>query len=206
MRVLILVAILATAAFAVSCPACDAAACNAAVCGPMDPYYCESGSGKGGCGKTPDAWNNTKVCTACCNTDLCKARFHCEHKCTQAECDAKGRCPIDAQFECVKGQSSGGCSANATFWPFQHMCDGCCDKTCEFACSPCTPAQCASNPCTQAVPYVCTSGALKNGCSASPSYFGEQSQCQSCCDSTMCPTNAPSGSSASHSASGVHIN
>jgi hypothetical protein len=204
MRSLILLAVLAVAAFAVSCPACDEAACNAAVCGPSDPFYCSAGAAKGGCGKTPEAWNNTKVCSACCNTALCKARFHCDHKCTQEQCQSKGRCPIDAQYECNKGASAGGCSANATFWPFQHMCEGCCDvTTCEFKCTPCTADQCKTNPCTEADPFICTSGALKNGCSASASYFGEQSQCDSCCDSSACPTNAPSGS---QSGTGVRIN
>ncbi len=191
MRSLVLLAVLATAAFAVTCPACDETACAAAVCGPSDPFYCSAGRSKGGCAKNAEAWNNTKICSACCNIDTCKARFHCNHKCTQAQCEAKGRCPIDAPYECDKGASTGGCSANATFWPFQHMCEGCCDVTsCEFTCTACTTAQCASNPCDSAVPYVCTSGPLKNGCSNSSSAFGEQSQCFSCCDSTACPSGS----------------
>ena len=200
MRAALLLAALVACAAAFPCGPCDAAACSAAPCLPGDPFYCETGLSKGGCAASATAWNNTHFCGSCCSLATCKPRFHCDHKCPLAICQAKGRCGIADNYQCLSGASTGGCSANATFWPAQHMCDSCCDVTsCEFTCPPCTTSQCAATPCTTPYngalyPFTCTSGPLKNGCSNSSSYFPDQSQCFSCCDSTACPkpTAAPS--------------
>ena len=192
--IVISVALLAVGVFA-SCPACDATACAAAICLPNDPYYCESGASKGGCAANPDAWNNTKFCTKCCSLASCPTRFSCTGQCSSTTCEAKNRCSIADPYMCLSGTAQGGCSANATFWPTQHMCDSCCDvKSCVHKCPPCTATQCKSNVCSALYPYVCTAGPLKNGCSNSSMYFPDQSQCFACCDSAACPTPAPSGS------------
>ena len=190
MRSILLVAAMLIAAVAadVVCPPCDASACSETTCGPATPYYCDAGFGKGGCAANPNAWNDTKVCFSCCNVDQCKPRFSCSGKCPASFCHAANRCPITSQYECIQGKYTNGCSANASYWPFQHDCDACCDvTTCEFTCGTCTGEQCAAASCTAKDRFQCTTGPMANNCSAVPSYFGEQSQCFSCCDTSTCP-------------------
>jgi len=123
----------------------------------------------------------------------CAAGFSCTGACSTAICESKTRCSTSAEYQCTAGKAAGGCSTNASYWPFQHTwCDACCDvKSCVKKCTPCNSTWCNVNPCTSKAPYVCTAGPLKNGCSSNPSYFPDQSQCYSCCDSSSCPTPAP---------------
>eukprot|EP00331_Platyophrya_macrostoma_P008428 CAMPEP_0176431376 /NCGR_PEP_ID=MMETSP0127-20121128/14783_1 /TAXON_ID=938130 /ORGANISM="Platyophrya macrostoma, Strain WH" /LENGTH=204 /DNA_ID=CAMNT_0017813387 /DNA_START=54 /DNA_END=669 /DNA_ORIENTATION=+ len=72
-KVVVLAALVAVA-LAVTCPPCDQTACNTALCGSAAPYYCESGRSAGGCGTTPEAWNNTKMCTAAVTLQTAQAR------------------------------------------------------------------------------------------------------------------------------------
>lgn len=187
------VAILAAAVAAVTCPACDQTVCNTALCGAADPYYCSAGQSQGGCAASQDAWNNTKECTACCDTSSCSSnRFACNATCSQAMCESKERCSFGDPYMCTSGHATYGCATSSKFWPSQPTCDACCDVTsCEFQCRPCNAAECSANPCSPSNPFICTAGPLKNGCSSNPSYFGEQSQCYSCCDARHCATPAP---------------
>jgi hypothetical protein len=186
------VALLATAALAVTCPPCDQAVCNTAVCGSTAPYYCESGTSAGGCGPSPASWNNTKMCTACCDTSACSStRFSCG-SCSVAECESQRRCSLQLPYMCTNGTSAYGCATTPGFWPLQQTCGSCCDvSSCVKQCAPCTAAQCAINTCTSTVPYFCAAGPLKNGCSASATYFADAAECYACCDSSACPTPAP---------------
>mmetsp|Transcript_53731 Transcript_53731/g.61699 ORF Transcript_53731/g.61699 Transcript_53731/m.61699 type:complete len:199 (+) Transcript_53731:40-636(+) len=190
-KVVVLAALVAVA-LAVTCPPCDQTACNTALCGSAAPYYCESGRSAGGCGTTPEAWNNTKMCTACCDTSNCSSsRFSCG-SCSTEFCEDARRCAIKTPYMCTSGTSEWGCTSTPGFWPLQHTCSGCCDVTsCEKKCAPCTAAQCSVNVCPSADPFFCTAGPLKNGCSNSSAYFGDASQCYDCCDASACATPAP---------------
>ncbi|CUG24401.1 Hypothetical protein, putative [Bodo saltans] len=197
MRSIIAIAAIVAVAAAVTCPPCDQANCNAAPCTSLAPYYCAAGRSAGGCGASADSWNNTALCTSCCDTSACSStRFTCG-ACSTSFCESAERCSILAPYMCTNGSSKWGCATTGSFWPNQHMCDSCCDvKTCEKKCQACTAAQCQSNPCSSADPFVCTAGPLKNGCSNVSTYFPEQSQCFSCCDATACPTQAPATTAA----------
>lgn len=176
-----------TGSLAVTCGPCDATACEQTTCGPNTPYYCDAGYAKGGCAAHQDAWDNTKVCFSCCNVNECKPRFSCTGTCPRSVCESAKRCPLSSNFQCTSGSFNNGCSANASYWPFQHNCGSCCDvTTCEFTCGTCTAAQCAAGSCTAADRFQCTAGPMANNCTGDATYFGTQSQCFSCCDTSTC--------------------
>ncbi len=184
---LVVAAACVSGAQAVTCGPCNATSCAESTCGPNTPYFCNAGYGYGGCAAHPDAWKDTKVCFQCCDVNECAARFSCTGKCSQAVCEAKGRCPITSNYECTSGKFANGCSANASYWGFQHDCNSCCDiTTCEYTCGTCTAAQCAAGSCTSKDRFQCTSGPMANQCSNSAPFWGEQSQCFGCCDTSTC--------------------
>lgn len=186
----VVIALVFAVAVAISCPACTKAQCADTTCGPKAPFECTVGMSKGGCAANASAWNNSKMCTACCDATKCdQPRFNCSATCTKEVCESKARCNVLTPFMCTSGTAANGCSRNSGYWPVQPQCDSCCDiSSCIKPCNKCTPAECAANPCDpKRDAYECTSGPLKNGCSNSSSYFPGQSQCYSCCDATECP-------------------
>lgn len=186
---LVAVTVFAAVAAGVTCPPCSTSVCTTAMCGPSEPFYCEAGTSAGGCAATAGAWWNIETCSSCCDMSSCESRFSCTSgSCSKAMCESTNRCSFGDPYMCTAGHSTYGCSSNSSFWPKQPLCTACCDvTTCEFQCAPCTAEVCAANPCTISNPFVCTAGPLKNGCSSNPSYFGDQAQCYSCCDSRNCP-------------------
>jgi hypothetical protein len=182
------VALLATAAVALQCPPCDQTVCASQSCGSAVPYYCEAGTSTGGCAPSPASWNNSLMCSSCCDTSSCYPTFSCG-SCSVADCETTRRCSFSLPYMCTGGSSAFGCATMADFWPQQQTCSSCCNvKSCIKSCPPCTAAQCAIDPCTSAVPYFCAAGPLQGGCSASASYFGDAAQCYECCDSSSCTT------------------
>ncbi|CUG72152.1 Hypothetical protein, putative [Bodo saltans] len=186
---IVISALVLSVVYADSCPACTLAQCATVQCGGDAPYSCLTGQSAGGCSSNPSAWNNTVTCTSCCDASQCSdmPRFQCNATCSAAMCHSVRRCAASAPYMCTAGNGTYGCSVSSSYWPLMPQCDACCDiRSCEETCSSCTAAQCQTNPCTTAIPYMCTSGPLNGTCSASSSYFGHESQCFTCCDSASC--------------------
>lgn len=183
------VVLLGSAASAAPCPMCTLTQCATVGCGTAQPYACLTGMSAGGCSSNPAAWNETVTCQSCCDASHCSSmpRFQCSASCSAAMCHSVRRCAATSPYMCTSGNATYGCSPSNAYWPVMPQCDACCDiRSCEETCSTCTTAECQSNPCSPATPYQCTSGPLKNACSNSSSYFGHESQCYSCCDSSSC--------------------
>jgi hypothetical protein len=177
----------------ISCGPCNSTECKANMCPGSAPYFCFSGVDAGGCSATPAAFNDTVACTVCCDSSDCqiKPKFQCDGvRCPLSLCNSKLACDVATPYECIAGSDANGCSSDNNHWGEDPHCTACCDiRTCaaEKQCtSQCTAAQCANNTCTASVPYECTSGPLSGGCTANASYFPNNAQCGSCCDTTSC--------------------
>ncbi|CUG72231.1 Hypothetical protein, putative [Bodo saltans] len=105
--------------------------------------------------------------------------FH--SRCCVGTCSDQ-HCSLIAPYMCPTGKEVYGCSPNSTYWPSSPTaCESCCTvKSCEFSCTPCT-AEHFCDPSWDE--YMCTAGPYECGCDGNPSYFREQWQCYSCCDS-----------------------
>lgn len=185
----VVVSVLVATVNADACPACTLAQCAKVGCSDPAPYACLTGMSAGGCSSNPAAWNATVTCDSCCDASQCSStpRFECSAKCSAAMCHSIRRCASSAPYMCTSGNGTYGCSVSPSYWPIMPQCDACCDTTsCEETCAACTADQCQTNTCTPQSPYQCTSGPLKNACANSSTYFGGESQCYSCCDSTSC--------------------
>jgi hypothetical protein len=53
-------------------------------------------------------------------------------------------------------------------------------------CPACTQAQCQGEGCGKSVPYLCTGGVAKGGCTSNPKGWPSTGACSGCCDSVGC--------------------
>lgn len=94
-------------------------------CPVTAPYMCTAGDGLNGCSNVSTFWPLSPHCNSCCDVTACEVP--CLANCTPAQCDQMNCNPVLTPYYCFAGPSEGGCSAEASYFPQQATCDGCCD-------------------------------------------------------------------------------
>jgi hypothetical protein len=192
-----------------SCGACNTSVCNSEPCPTADQYYCTSGSSEGGCATSASAWNNSLICTSCCDLSTCPPPPTPPASCPpcNASTCALEPCTKTDPYYCTRGNSAGGCAPSKDSWNNPKLCTACCDLShCPTPRPPpvptpaptirchktCSRETCDKHPCTKAEPYVCEKGKSAGGCAAHASYWNNSLMCDECCDVNTCPTRPPS--------------
>lgn len=109
----------------------------------------------------------------------------CVNRCPSLICHSLTRCAAANPYQCTRSRSlniTGACSASPTHWRKLESCLDCCDTSfCTFRCTKCDASLCHPPLCGPAVPYQCTGGKSKGGCSANSTFWGDTPACTSCC-------------------------
>ena len=187
------------------CPPCSDEECAVTSCRGKMVYACLEGAGKGQCAVTAAAFQDHDVCMACCDTLRCTGPTGAPTPspcppCSDSLCNMKPHhCPPQAPFQCLGGTAAGGCFTVASL--NNNSCTSCCDLSrCYWSppvCYPCKDEICKNHSlsCGRRVPYICTAGSSKGGCSNTSTTWNTDEGCDDCCDYTSClgppPTPRP---------------